>query len=170
MPPACLPDHLPPVCACSEVLAISHYVCFTPFLWLPAGAVQLRNELTTSFGVELPPTVTFDYPTPAALAKFIAAQTAPTGAQLAPAGSGDADEGTALPEEGADSDAEAAAAANTPAPSAPAPAPAAAAAAAARPSMQDIVSEVASIVATVLGGEIGSDEPLMAAGLDSLGE
>lgn len=36
------------------------------------GAVQLRNELMTAFGIDLPPTVTFDYPTPAALANWIA--------------------------------------------------------------------------------------------------
>lgn len=40
-----------------------------------AGAVQLRNELSSTFGLALPPTITFDYPTPAALAAFIAAQT-----------------------------------------------------------------------------------------------
>lgn len=42
----------------------------------PAGAVQLRNELANSLGVALPPTVTFDYPTPASLASFIAGQAA----------------------------------------------------------------------------------------------
>ena len=39
------------------------------------GAVELRNQLATSFtSVELPATLTFDYPTVNALAGFIAAQ------------------------------------------------------------------------------------------------
>lgn len=36
--------------------------------------------------------------------------------------------------------------------------------------MPNLLAEMGTIVATVLGGEVGSDEPLMAAGLDSLGE
>lgn len=39
-----------------------------------AGAVELRNALATRFAVELPATVTFDYPTPAALAEFVHSQ------------------------------------------------------------------------------------------------
>lgn len=35
------------------------------------GAVGLRNALGAKFGAELPPTMAFDYPTPAALAKFL---------------------------------------------------------------------------------------------------
>ena len=42
------------------------------------GAVELRNALSTKFGVELPPTVTLDYPSVAALASHLAAQL-PTG-------------------------------------------------------------------------------------------
>ena len=38
------------------------------------GAVELRNALTTQFGIELPATLTLDYPTVAALADFIAAK------------------------------------------------------------------------------------------------
>ena len=37
------------------------------------GAVELRNALAAAFGTELPPTVTLDYPTVAALAAHIAA-------------------------------------------------------------------------------------------------
>lgn len=37
-----------------------------------AGAVDLRNALANRFGVELPATVVYDYPTPAALSAQIA--------------------------------------------------------------------------------------------------
>lgn len=40
-----------------------------------AGAVELRNALTSRFGVELPATVTLDYPSISALAGYIALQT-----------------------------------------------------------------------------------------------
>ena len=46
-----------------------------------AGAVELRNAVSAKFGVELPATVTFDYPTVAAMAGFLAASLA----QLGPA-------------------------------------------------------------------------------------
>lgn len=39
-----------------------------------AGSVELRNAVAAQFGVELPATVTFDYPTPAALAAFVHSQ------------------------------------------------------------------------------------------------
>lgn len=53
------------------------------FLWVSyslqlltcPGAVELRNALTSRFGVELPATATFDYPSVAALSGFIAAHT-----------------------------------------------------------------------------------------------
>ena len=38
------------------------------------GAVELCNSLASAFGLDLPPTVTFDYPTPAALATFLASK------------------------------------------------------------------------------------------------
>ena len=41
------------------------------------GAVELRNSLATHFAVDLPSTVTFDYPTIAALANFIASSQLP---------------------------------------------------------------------------------------------
>ncbi|KAI8473970.1 MAG: hypothetical protein J3K34DRAFT_383389, partial [Monoraphidium minutum] len=43
------------------------------------GAVELRNALADMFEVELPPTLTFDHPTPAALAGFIAETKYPGG-------------------------------------------------------------------------------------------
>ena len=49
-----------------------------------AGAVELRNTLVSQFGVELPATATFDYPTVTALAGFIASQGAlPAAAETA---------------------------------------------------------------------------------------
>ena len=38
------------------------------------GAVELRNALSAKFRLDLPPTVTLDYPSVAALAEYIAAQ------------------------------------------------------------------------------------------------
>lgn len=38
------------------------------------GAVELRNSIQARFGLELPATVTFDYPTAATLASYIASQ------------------------------------------------------------------------------------------------
>jgi hypothetical protein len=38
------------------------------------GAVELRASLETKFAVEMPATVTFDYPTISSLATFIAGQ------------------------------------------------------------------------------------------------
>ena len=42
------------------------------------GAVELRNAVASRFGVELPATVTFDYPTIAAMAGFISLRIAPS--------------------------------------------------------------------------------------------
>jgi acyl carrier protein len=47
------------------------------------GAVELRNAIGARFGMELPATVTFDYPTPAVLAAYIAAHNAATAPQAA---------------------------------------------------------------------------------------
>lgn len=41
------------------------------------GAVELRNSIQTRFGIELPATVTFDYPTATAMASYISSQRAP---------------------------------------------------------------------------------------------
>lgn len=38
------------------------------------GAIDLRNALAAQFSLELPPTVTFDYPTIPSLAHFIASR------------------------------------------------------------------------------------------------
>ena len=41
------------------------------------GAVELRNKLEASLGIELPATITFDYPTTSALASFLATRMSP---------------------------------------------------------------------------------------------
>ena len=51
--------------------AVSHVDC------AGAGAVELRTALCSAFGLDLPATLTFDYPTVAALAGFIAPQLEP---------------------------------------------------------------------------------------------
>ena len=38
------------------------------------GAVELRNALTAEFGLAMPATLAFDYPTQSAIAQFISAQ------------------------------------------------------------------------------------------------
>lgn len=48
-------------------------------LYRPAGAVQLRNAITEHFGIALPPTATLDYPTVAALARFVVQSRASVG-------------------------------------------------------------------------------------------
>ena len=42
-----------------------------------AGAVELRNAVISKYGIDLPATVTFDYPTISALASYITAKLAP---------------------------------------------------------------------------------------------
>lgn len=41
------------------------------------SSVELRNSVSSKFGLELPATVTFDYPSIEALAEFVAASVAP---------------------------------------------------------------------------------------------
>ena len=46
------------------------------------GAVEVRNAMASRFGVELPATVTFDYPTVASMAGFIASKAAAEDSQV----------------------------------------------------------------------------------------
>jgi polyketide synthase 12 len=49
------------------------------------AAVELRNQLVVTFGVQLPATVLFSYPTPAALAAYVRSRTVTAEAEQLPA-------------------------------------------------------------------------------------
>lgn len=84
---------------------------------LSAEMVQLRNQLMTSFSIDISPTLFYTYATPLALAEFIANEAAP-----------DSSAGMSLE------------------------------------------LQVAAFVMDTLNKGVGLDEPLMAAGIDSLGD
>ena len=48
-----------------------------------SGAVELRNEVSRAVGMDLPGTLVFDYPTPAAIAAFVVSKQMPTSASTA---------------------------------------------------------------------------------------
>ena len=53
-------------------------------VWTPLQALSFAMQVSTAFGLELPATATFDYPTVAALAAFVASRhSAPPAAQAA---------------------------------------------------------------------------------------
>jgi acyl carrier protein len=113
------------------------------------GAVQLRNEIATAFGVELQPTVTFDHPTPAALAKHVALQV--SGDEIIAVPDGPAvEQPVKQQQENTD------------------PVPAAASTSSAL-ATADVLHDVMSVVENVLGTAVDAEDPLMASGLDSLG-
>ena len=63
--------------------------CKEPRCFRNAGAVEVRNELSKALGRELPGTLVFDYPNAAALAAFVASQSAaPRDRHTAPAAAG----------------------------------------------------------------------------------
>ena len=142
-----------------------------------AGAVELRNALGSKFGVELPPTVIFDFPSVAALAGHLATTLAVPSAPALLGMSGDFQPGD-LSDDSSASDGE----------HKPARASrhgghrrgqtgrtgGAGAISAAAPSAAEleasILGQLASLVESVLGASVGPHQPLMEAGLDSLGE
>ena len=107
--------------------------------------MELRTALGTAFDLELPATATFDFPTIEGLARFIAQQQ----------------------QEALDL---------LPAPPAPAPAPepaqaaTAPAVAAARVDPAAVAQKIGAVVRRMLGVAVDEQQPLMEAGLDSLGE
>ena len=112
-------------------LAIPYFI----FNTLPsyfAGAVELRNVLQSQVGEDLPATLTFDYPSVAALAGFLAARATVSTQQASTEQNGAQAQNTAA-------------------------------------SHQFIESRLQGIVAELLGAEISAQQPLMEAGLDSLG-
>ena len=64
-------------------------ICTSLYFWMlqplmeagldSIGAVELRNAVSTKFGIELPATATFDYPSADALARYVVGQTATAG-------------------------------------------------------------------------------------------
>ena len=142
-----------------------------------AGAVELRNALGSKFGMELPPTVIFDFPSVASLAGHLATTLAVTSAPAMLGMAGDYQPGD-LSDDGSASDGE----------RMPVRASrrrghrrgqtgrtgGAGAASAAAPSAAEleasILGQLAALVESVLGASVGPHQPLMEAGLDSLGE
>ena len=114
------------------------------------ATVELRNTLSSTFGVDLPPTAVLDYPTSAALAAFLAEQLAGASAASAIEQEPAAEPGSAhssrrlVPRRS-----------RTGGPGSA--------------SLQEaIAGHVSDIIQSVLGQTVAPDQPLMEAGLDSL--
>ncbi len=163
-------------------LACLEKSCLTVFFSI-FPAVELKNGLEARLGLELPSTLVFDYPTINALARFLSGRLAAVSAA-----SNDVAGGTAADEagyEGEEAEGGAGvAAARYAAPrrrhgSGPARVRVAVGAvatlssgtAAVGPAQQReyVLSQVQASVVAVLGSTVEDDQPLMAAGLDSLG-
>jgi len=132
------------------------------------GAVELRNALNSAFGVDLPPTVTFDHPTIAALAGFIVANLPTTSSTYTAAeediySSNDEEEHVRV-ERRSRHRKQRRGATRTFVSAGTATSPVAAGNAAA-----SIQTQVSIVAASVIGSDVDVNEPLMQAGLDSLG-
>ncbi|KAK3233921.1 hypothetical protein CYMTET_55810 [Cymbomonas tetramitiformis] len=123
------------------------------------GAVELRNGLAKAVGMELPGTLVFDYPSVGALAGYLTTQVGGDGGE-------DDDEDS---EEDSDEDYEVAAPSRRrqvkKAPKKKVPK----AKASSEEQTQALIAQVTETVAGVIGASPSADEPLMDAGLDSLG-
>lgn len=135
----------------------SHILCHQPSLI--SGAVELRNAVATRFSLDLPATATFDYPTPAALAAYVHSQmpeavaTDSSDVQEAEPGFG---WGMARPAGRRGQRAHQRSAAAQKAPQ--------------RAALPAILEQLEAVAAGVLGAAPPPEQPLMEAGLDSLGE
>ena len=139
--------------------------------------MELRNALGAQLGLELPPTLMFDYPSVAALAGHLASTLA-----AMPASSIPRLEARLSGSEASSCDEHAAAAMRRTGSSRRArpalrlrKAPGGASAAAGPPPdaaelEASFAAQLAAVVESVLGGSVGPQQPLMEAGLDSLGE
>ena len=121
------------------------------------GSVELRNSLSQQFEVELPATLTFDYPSIAAMAKHISSLVSPTAAAVAAP-----DEQQEEREDSSQSDTASVA-------SSPSSLEAVTSASVSPPQAPSLVlGQVADAVASVLGSSVASNASLMDVGLDSL--
>ena len=105
-----------------------------------SGAVELRDTLQEALGIQLPSTLLFDYPTITSIAAR-SADLAQHVSTRSPART--LQQREALPEMGPTARAET--------------------------TLQDVQAQLVRIVSQVMGTDVGAAEPLMAAGLDSLG-
>ena len=96
------------------------------------AAVELRNSLQAGFSIDLPATVTFDYPTVEALSMFIAKQLADVAHQRS-VGIAQAKGAQSVP-------------------------------------LGEIAAQLQGLATEILGSGVAPDQPLMEAGLDSLGK
>lgn len=128
------------------------------------GVVELRNALNSVFPVDLPPTVTFDYPTITALAGFIAANLPTTSSTITAAEEGiySSDNEEPVRIERRSKHLKQRRGATTAFVSA-------GTSAAAGNAAQAIQTQVATLAASVIRYDLDINEPLMQAGLDSLG-
>lgn len=129
--------------ACSVYLATCVYFEMS----VSAGAVQMRNDLSKLFDIELPSTVMFDYPTPHTLAKYIVQ----AGRRSVPDYDRRANHPPKSSEPPASTETDSSQVCHETA-------------------VETVMAEVAAVVTNILGMAVSSTEPLMAAGLDSLGK
>ncbi len=113
------------------------------------GAVELRTSLANTFGLDLPATITFDYPTTTALAGYISSQTPPPSVTHSDGQVGAHFAGV-YPQGGADAAIDISAYE-------------------ASISKDEVQRQLQQTVMGMLGSAIGLEQPLMEAGVDSLG-